>query len=92
MGSLLTVTLSGDGCLVVSNEGPPLDKRQLAGLTRRFQRANQSTQGFGLGLHIADTIARQSGGSLTLHSPAIGRDAGFEARFNAPRPLASGTG
>ncbi|MFC0342543.1 sensor histidine kinase [Paracoccus niistensis] len=90
-GSPVTVALSGDGCLVVSNEGPPLDRQQLARLIRRFQRANRSTQGFGLGLHIADTIARQSGGSLTLHSPATGREAGFEARFNAPRSLASGT-
>ena len=85
-GSPVTVALSADGLLRVGNEGPTLDERDLAGLTRRFQRANPSAGGFGLGLHIAEIIARQSGGSLSLHSPAPGRGTGFEARFRAPAP------
>ncbi|MDO5370980.1 HAMP domain-containing sensor histidine kinase [Paracoccus sp. (in: a-proteobacteria)] len=85
-GSPVTVALTEEGCLAVRNEGPLVNGSDLSGLTRRFQRTNTSTDGFGLGLHIADTIARQSGGTLTLHSPATARDSGFEARFRAPKP------
>ena len=82
--SAIVVILTRKGSLSVANGGPCLDQTALLGLTRRFQRKDDAGQGFGLGLHIADTIARQSGGVLTLHSPAAGRDDGFEARFEAP--------
>lgn len=83
-GSPVTVALSADGVLRVGNDGDRLDERTLLGLMRRFQKAGGAAQGFGLGLHIAEAIARQSGGSLTLHSPATGQPRGFEARFRAP--------
>lgn len=51
----------------------------LASLTRRFMRGVTRAQGAGLGLAIADTILRQSGGRLELKSPATGRSDGFEA-------------
>lgn len=84
-GTPVKVVLSPEGSLVIANEGPRVAERELSLLTRRFQRTTGSAQGFGLGLHIAETISRQAGGSLTLHSPATGSQDGFEARFSAPR-------
>ena len=63
----------------VANEGAVVETSKLAKLTQRFQRGGDGADGSGLGLAIADTIMQQSGGGLSLHSPAIGRDGGFEA-------------
>jgi two-component system OmpR family sensor kinase len=63
----------------VANEGAVVETSKLAKLTQRFQRGDDGADGSGLGLAIADTIMQQSGGGLSLHSPAIGRDGGFEA-------------
>jgi two-component system OmpR family sensor kinase len=53
---------------------------ELVRLKDRFQRASTGArEGSGLGLYIADTIARQSGAELKLYSPARGTDEGFEA-------------
>jgi len=62
----------------VANEATVIETSRLAKLTQRFQRGEDGANGSGLGLAIADTIMQQSGGSLSLHSPAIGRDSGFE--------------
>ena len=83
-GTEVAVTLTADGTLRVVNAAAPCPENRLATLTRRFGRATAAGAGFGLGLHIADAIARQSGGILTLASPAPGRADGFEARFTAP--------
>lgn len=83
-GTDVSVALSRDGSLRVTNDAPRLEDRELSGLTRRLYRARNSGGGFGLGLHIADAISRQSGGKLTLRSPVPGRDSGFEAVFKAP--------
>ncbi len=78
------VALLPDGSLSVANEGPAVPPGLLAGLTNRFVRGQSRGAGSGLGLAIADAIARQSGGSLTLHSPARGRGDGFEAVLALP--------
>ncbi|WP_299844715.1 ATP-binding protein [uncultured Jannaschia sp.] len=82
-GSDIRVTLTSDAVLRVENDGACLPEAELAGLTRRFHRGRVAGDGFGLGLHIAETIARQSGGSLALASPPMGRDGGFAATFRA---------
>lgn len=84
-GSPVYVNLDPDGQMRVTNDSPRLPADQLAGLTKRFLRHDASRKGFGLGLFIANSIARQSGGKLTLRSPASGREDGFEAVFEAAR-------
>ncbi|WP_442582016.1 ATP-binding protein [Mesorhizobium sp. ASY16-5R] len=78
------VTISADATLSVTNEGPVVPAAQLAQLTRRFKRNTSSVQGSGLGLAIVDRLARQMGATLTLTSPARGREDGFEAQLRLP--------
>ncbi|MGF7211695.1 two-component system OmpR family sensor kinase [Skermanella aerolata] len=73
------VVLTRDGVLRVINGGPPVPTETLNRLFRRFERGRTAADGFGLGLAIADAIARGSGARLVLHSPALGRTDGFEA-------------
>ncbi|SFJ82397.1 sensor histidine kinase [Jannaschia pohangensis] len=80
----VTVTLAGDGTLRVANPAPGLTEADPATLTRRFQRGNRAGAGFGLGLHIADTIARQAGGRLDVSLQ--GDTPMFEAAFTVARP------
>lgn len=82
-GSNVTVDLTADAILRVENDGARISDNDLGNLTRRFHRNRVEGDGFGLGLHIVETIARQSGGSLTLVSPLKGRDDGFAAIFHA---------
>ncbi|WP_299653513.1 ATP-binding protein [uncultured Jannaschia sp.] len=82
-GTDIRVELTSDATLRVENDGAVLSGTELSGLTRRFHRGHARGDGFGLGLHIADTIARQSGGRLTLASPPEGRESGFAATFRA---------
>lgn len=66
--------------LSIRNAGQIVAPEELVRLKDRFQRASTGArEGSGLGLYIADTIARQSGAGLTLYSPARGADDGFEA-------------
>ena len=82
-GTDIRVELTSDATLRVENDGAVLSGTELSGLTRRFHRGPARGDGFGLGLHIADRIARQSGGRLTLASPPEGRESGFAATFRA---------
>lgn len=75
------VSLSPDGALRIRNDGDVVVAETLAELTRRFRTNDGKSNGFGLGLHISDTIARQAGGTLTLRSPAGDRETGFEAEL-----------
>jgi two-component system OmpR family sensor kinase len=77
----VAVTLSSDGALTVSNEGPPVPPDLLARLSRPFERGRTGAEGSGLGLAIANAIASGIGGELVLTSPLSGRQSGFEARF-----------
>ncbi|MDE9451546.1 HAMP domain-containing histidine kinase [Aliiroseovarius sp. Z3] len=82
--SSVTILLEADGCLRIQNEGSVIDQATLAFLTQRHHKSKASEEGFGIGLHIAKTIARQCGGKLDLYSPIPGFETGFEARFHAP--------
>lgn len=79
-GSPVHVRLGPKAELSIVNSGPVLDPGELGRLKERFARASSASgEGSGLGLYIADTIARQSGAHLDLYSPARGREEGFEA-------------
>jgi two-component system OmpR family sensor kinase len=74
--------------LKVVNAGLVVPAPLLAQLTGRFMRGASSADGSGLGLAIATAITKGVGATLTLNSPAPGRDDGFEAlvRFTATDP------
>ncbi len=84
-GSAVSLSLSPDAVVSVRNEGDPVSAGDLAQLTQRFRRNGTASDGFGLGLHISETIARQAGGTLSLKSPVPGRATGFEAELVLPR-------
>lgn len=87
-GSLaVDVTLTADGHLVVTNEGPVVPREILDRLTARFERANASTDGSGLGLAIVAAIADRLGSSLSLVSPRPGASSGFQASLRLPTDL-----
>ncbi|GHV15053.1 two-component sensor histidine kinase [Spirochaetia bacterium] len=68
-----------DRSVNVSNACDVVPGPELEQLRRRFQRGRTLASGSGLGLSIADRIVAQTGGTLTLRSPARGRPDGFEA-------------
>ncbi len=72
--------------LSVSNDSPLVEPAELATLTERFRRLDDNRPGSGLGLAIVETIIRQLGGTLHLHSPARGMMTGFEAVLEFPEP------
>ncbi|CAM2880625.1 sensor histidine kinase [Pseudomonas fluorescens] len=80
------VSLTDQALLQVINGGPPVPASVLQRLTERFVRGNSEASGSGLGLAIAKTIALGVKATLTLASPATGREEGFEVRvqFFAP--------
>ncbi|MCK0137879.1 HAMP domain-containing sensor histidine kinase [Aliiroseovarius sp. F47248L] len=82
--TLIEVELTQSGMLRIANDGPVFSQAELELLPRRFQRGTKGSDGFGLGLYIANKIARHSGGRLILKSPASGKGRGFEASFVAP--------
>lgn len=72
----------------IINGAQPLSQAEIAEVRQRFSRGKTVAPGSGLGLSIAERLLTQMGASLTLHSPAHGRDDGFEAdiHFGATRP------
>jgi two-component system OmpR family sensor kinase len=82
----IEVSLTDQALLQVINGGPPVPASVLQRLTERFVRGNSEASGSGLGLAIAKTIALGVKATLTLASPATGREEGFEVRvqFIAP--------
>ncbi|WP_135451280.1 sensor histidine kinase [Tabrizicola caldifontis] len=78
------VVLSGDGTLIVANEGPVVPADDLARLTQRFERAKSGATGSGLGLAIVRSIAERTGSSFEIRSPRAGGDSGFEAIYRIP--------
>ena len=84
--SAVTLRLGPGAELSIVNSGPVLESQELGRLKERFARASSGArEGCGLGLYIADTIARQSGARLHICSPARGRDEGFEAHLHWDR-------
>lgn len=78
------VTLTSDGRLVVSNDGPVLPADVLDRLTARFERAGALTDGSGLGLAIVVAIADRTRSQLVLESPRPGAASGFHASVRLP--------
>jgi two-component system, OmpR family, sensor kinase len=81
-GGPIEIAVGADGTIRVVNDGPVVPPQLLAGLKHRFVRGETGSAGAGLGLAIAETVMNQTGGSLELFSPALGRGDGFEARVN----------
>lgn len=77
----VVVSLTQDGEIVVSNDGPAVPHDDLARLTQRFSRGNGAGDGTGLGLAIVHVIADRSRSWLAVRSPRTGSDQGFEVRF-----------
>ena len=78
---------TGEGAfkLSVANSGPPIPPSTLPRLFQPFTRGTGGTnpQGLGLGLYIANEIARAHGGMLTVSSSPA------ETRFTFQMPLRS---
>lgn len=71
---------AGPGRVVrVVNAGPIVPAKVLAHIGERFVRGSTTASGTGLGLSIVRSIMEQTGGTLTLNSPATGANDGFEA-------------
>ena len=76
-GGTITLTLERterQARLTVANPGDPIPPEHLPHLFERFYRADSSRgeqSGFGLGVSIADTIAREHKGSLRAESDAV---------------------
>jgi two-component system OmpR family sensor kinase len=72
--------IAGPGATVrVLNNGPVVPADVLARLGEPFVRGATTANGTGLGLSITRAILEQTGGRFEVHSPARGRDGGFEA-------------
>lgn len=59
--------------LLVFNESTPISEKDHENIFQRFYRLDQSRShqgGFGLGLSIAATIAKEHGGKIWLKTPA----------------------
>ncbi len=77
-----TATRDGTAVLTVVNDGPAIAPDDVPALTERFHRGGRSrADGFGLGLAIADAIARGHAGALTLRARPTG---GLEATVALP--------
>ncbi|TPI21441.1 ATP-binding protein [Mesorhizobium sp. B4-1-1] len=76
-GRTVVIRVDDSAGLSVINEGPvvPAPDR----LLRRFERGTTPSGGSGLGLAIVSKILQQTGATLSLNSPASGREDGFEA-------------
>ncbi|UJW77453.1 sensor histidine kinase [Rhizobium sp. SL42] len=70
------------GNIRITNGAHPFSQTEIADIRQRFGRGKTAAPGSGLGLSIAERLLTQMGASLTLHSPATGREDGFEARIH----------
>ncbi|QIR86814.1 ATP-binding protein [Paracoccus sp. AK26] len=85
-GTLVDVSLTDDGVLIVANDGPVVSQDILDRIQNRFERATARGDGSGLGLAIVAATAERTGSRLDLRSPRSGQPGGFEARFTLPGP------
>lgn len=80
----VSVRLTPDGVLSVTNDGPVIPQETLSRLTARFERAGSTNDGSGLGLAIVAVIAKRIGSPLSLTSPPPGSASGLEVRIQLP--------
>jgi two-component system OmpR family sensor kinase len=80
----ITMAIGPDWTISVKNHGTVVAQQDLPALKQRFQRGQSESDGAGLGLAIADKLITQSGGTLTLISPASGYQDGFEGLIKLP--------
>ena len=87
--SVRSAVRHGMALLAVEDRGPGVPASALATLRQPFRRGVHADGkgGAGLGLAIADRIARQSGGRLELR---LRRSGGFSAMLLLPLPLTDG--
>lgn len=83
-GSTIDVHIGTDNTLRVVNHSAIIDKALLPKLTTRFMRGATEATGSGLGLAIVHHLVQQMNGTLSLTSPATGRDDGFEVKVTLP--------
>lgn len=83
----IVVRIGADRTVHVINGCNVIPADILVKLKSRFRRAERaSVAGNGIGLTIIETIMTQAGGSVELHSPAIGTTTGFELVLRFPEP------
>lgn len=87
-GGKVTVTTESDGaeaCLTVSDTGVGISADFLPHVFDRFRQADGSTSrrhgGLGLGLAIADALAKMHGGRLEAQSAGVGTGSSFTFRI-----------
>ena len=78
------VSLDARARFRVSNGGPALPAETLALLTARFERGGADTEGSGLGLAIVAAIAERIACPLSIRSPRLGAETGFEVSLTLP--------
>ena len=75
-------SVPGRLCLTVEDDGPGLDPEQARTVLKRGARLDESAPGSGLGLSIADELARAYGGSLVFGGSTLG---GLRIDLDLPR-------
>jgi len=83
-GGRLRVSVATRGrsvSVVVANDGPRIDPRQVSSLTEPFRRLERGGQGFGLGLSIVRSVVVAHGGTLELQAAPTG---GLAVRIQLP--------
>jgi two-component system OmpR family sensor kinase len=80
----IEIAIGPGASIHIVNEGPVVNAKELATLTKRFERAGSGVPGAGLGLSIVEQIMHQAGGRLELASPPPGKETGFEATLVFP--------
>jgi signal transduction histidine kinase len=79
---LTLVSMRSSACFAVRDDGPGVPKADLPRITRRFARVESSrrTRGYGLGLSLADAVAKLHHGRITLRN----EEPGFSTTVELP--------
>jgi signal transduction histidine kinase len=77
---------AGRVSLAVEDSGPGIPPEERARLFDRFHRATDDGQGAGLGLAIADSIVRSTGGRWTVGESALLGGARLEVSWRRYQP------
>lgn len=70
--------------LAVTDQGHGIAPTDLTRIFRRFERADEATEGLGLGLHLVWHIVQQHGGRVRAESAPSGTGARFVVRLPVP--------